>query len=92
VATKHERVKERERKRAKRVISQESPSTSLASTSFIGEVGGEVIITSPGGACFLKKATRGYKQDINIIFQALRLCNWALNTIVGSLTYNTTQD
>ena len=66
----------------KRVISQESPSTSPASTPFIGDVGGEVIITYPREACF-KKTTRGYKQAINIVFQALRLCNWALNIIVG---------
>jgi hypothetical protein len=45
-------------------------------------------INGPSGVCIYKNATKGYKWPSNIILRTSRLCNSALNTTMGSLTYN----
>ena len=42
-----------------------------SSSPFIGKVGGEVLILSPGGVCIYKRVSRNYNLALNIISRAL---------------------
>jgi hypothetical protein len=102
VDTKHERTRlwesEWERKEESRVISPLSPLSLFYRGGGRGVLfifhGGVGIYNNATGAtngsrvCIYKDATKGYKWTSSIILRTPRLCNWDLNTIMGSSTYN----
>jgi hypothetical protein len=58
----------------------------LSPPPFIGKVGGEVFVTPlAGGACILQKSIQRPQLALRIVLQALKACNWELETLMGVL-------